>query len=248
MTEGGSEDGAGGLTQHRRGRLPGRRYSDEEVSLILNRALEADAGRSEGGLTLEQLRDIAVEVGVDPAHVDAAALALEEDRFQPRSDQAGPRTTVRFVGEIEGEVPAAARPELVSIIRGTMGRNGITEEGSTSLEWKARDAFGGRYVTVRSSEGRTRIEALGNFRDGAWVSASGGGTLGLAVTALTFKATLGGIAAVGLLGPVALLAGAAVPAVVMYRAWFRRERAALRRTVGRLAAYVAEMASDAPAS
>lgn len=39
-------------------------------------------------------------------------------------------------------------------------------------------------MTVRSEKGRTRVEALGNFRDGAFLSASLGGVGGLGVSAV----------------------------------------------------------------
>ena len=92
------------------------RFNDEEVSLILRRALEADDGAPRGR-----------------PHVDPA--------------------------------------------RG--------------LEWKAQDVFGGRYLSVRSENGRTRVEALGNFRDGAFVSADVGGTAGLALAAVALKTAVG---------------------------------------------------------
>ena len=111
------------------------------------------------------------------------------------------------------------------------------------MAWKARDFFGGRYFTVRSEGGRTHVEGLGNFRDGALVSGSAGGTLGLAVTAVVLK-TLGGVAAIGLVAPVALIAGAALPAWAFFRRGFRKEDAALRQAVAEIAARVGEVTLD----
>ena len=53
------------------------RFSGDEVDAILNRAAElesaAPGGAAGDGLTLAQLEDIAVEVGLDPAHIRQAA-------------------------------------------------------------------------------------------------------------------------------------------------------------------------------
>lgn len=213
-----------------------QRFDDEEVSLILRRAMEGDAGRSDGGLTLRQLKEIAAEVGIDPARVESAAMAVRAERAG--GEGRGLRVSTRYDVQVDGELTPRGRAEAIRLIRDAMRRHGIvTEEVGGGIGWRARDAFGGRYVTIHSEEGRTRIEALGNFRDGAMVSAGAGGTAGLALTAVALKA-VGGVAALGVAGPLALVAGAALPAWVVYRRWFAREDAALRRAVADIATQV----------
>jgi len=211
------------------------RFSDEEVSLILRRALEADRGEGERGLTLGQLKEIAAEVGIDPAGVESAALTVQAERSGAETDRHGTRTSTRYDVKVRGEVDRERFGEMLRIIRGATGRQGVVTEAFGGLEWKARDFFGGRYVTVRPENGQTRVEALGNYRDGAFVSGAMGGTGGLAISALMLKGSIG-VAALGVLTPVALLAGAAVPAFLLYRRWFRREDEVLRRVVAGLAA------------
>lgn len=213
-----------------------KRFDDEQVSLILRRAMESDAGRSDAGLTLRQLKEIAAEVGIDPAQVEAAALAVQAERAG--GEGRGLRVSARYDVQVDGELPPEGHAEVIRLIRGAMRRQGIvTEEVGGGIGWRARDAFGGRYVTIHSGEGHTRIEALGNFRDGAMVSAGAGGTAGLALTAVALKA-VGGVAALGVAGPLALVAGAALPAWALYRRWFAREDASLRRAVADIAARV----------
>lgn len=159
------------------------RFNDEEVSLIRARALEADTGRSDG-LTLSQLKGIASEVGIDPAQIESAALAVQANRMAASHGRIGARTSTRYEVEVEGQVDREDYADLLRVIRGALGRQGIVSEEFGGLQWKARDAFGGRYVTVRSEKGRTRVEALGNFRDGAFLSASLGGVGGLGVSAV----------------------------------------------------------------
>ena len=230
--------------------LPGKtmtdtRFNDEEVSLILARALEADTDRSDG-LTLSQLKGIASEVGIDPAEIESAALAVQANRMVGSHGMIGARTSTRYEVEIEGEVDHDDYADLVRVIRGALGRQGIVTEEFGGLQWTARDAFGGRYVTVRSEKGRTRVEALGNFRDGAFLGASLGGVGGLGVSAVLVKATVG-LTALGAGLPLALALGAAVPAYALYRRWFIKEDAALRRAVADVSAQVeARVEEDVP--
>jgi hypothetical protein len=214
-----------------------KRFTDEEVSLILRRALEADARSPEGGLTLSQLKEIGAEVGIPAAQVESAALAVQAEHGVAAGSPGLGRVSTRYDVEVPGVVGPERHGEMLRVIRSAMGRQGIATEEFGALEWKARDAFGGRYLTMRSEHGRTRVEALGNFRDGAIVTAGAGGTMGLMVGALVLKAA-GGMAAVGLLGPVGLIAGATLPAYALYRRWFVKEDAALRDAVARLTAQV----------
>lgn len=214
-----------------------KRFDDEEVALILRRAMEPDGRRSDGtGLTLAQLKEIAVEVGIDPARMEAAALAVQAEGRVGQAKHG--RVTARYDVAVPGSLPPEKRTHVLRAIRDAMGRQGVVTSELGALTWKARDAFGGRYVTVSSAEdGTTRIEALGNFRDGAMVTGAAGGSIGMAVTAMALKAT-GGLAALGGAAPLALLAGATLPAWLVYRRWFRKEDEALRDAVAQIAAEV----------
>jgi hypothetical protein len=228
--------------------LPGltmteKRFNDEEVSLILSRALEADPGRADSGLTLAQLKEIAVEVGVDPSRIESAALTVQADRMAADPRRSGARTSTRYEVDVEGEIDRERYADLLRIIRAHMGRQGVVTEEFGGMTWKARDYFGGRYVTVTSEGGRTHVEALGNFRDGALVTGSAGGTIGLAVAAVVLK-SLSGVAAIGAVGPAVLIAGAAIPAWAFFRRGFRKEDAALRQAVAEIAARVGEATLD----
>ena len=59
---------------------PPRRYGDAEIARLLERASElqvrGDGGGGEG-LTLEELREVAGEAGIDPEMISAAAAELE---------------------------------------------------------------------------------------------------------------------------------------------------------------------------
>jgi len=220
-----------------------KRFNDEEVALILRRALEADARSPEGGLTLAQLKEIGAEVGIPAAQVESAALAVQSQRGAAAGKPGWGSVSTRYDVDVPGEIDARHHAHLLRAIRSAMGRQGIATEEFGGLSWKAQDPFGGRYITVRSEDGRTHVEALGNFRDGALVGGAAGGTIGLAVGAMVLK-SVGGMAAVGLLGPVGLVAGATLPAYLVYRRLFVREDAALREAVAAVTAQVEAAAGE----
>lgn len=208
--------------------MPERRFSDEEMSLILREASETREGRRGGpeGLSLAQIKDIAAEVGLDPSAVEAAANRLVLHRAGSRVPFFRTPVAPEFEREIPGELSPDDMAELVTAIRKVLGRRGITEAELGALEWKARDPMGGRYVSVLPKGGTTRLRVYGNFRDGLGLVAGAGGmmmTLGFAVV----------LAALGLkevVGPGIVPLGALLSALPIRQIWrwrYRREEDAL---------------------
>lgn len=210
--------------------MPERRYDDKEVALILKRATESSAAALGEGLTLEQLKVIAAEAGIDPDAVSSAADSLD----RPRRSQAVAATTrsvaPQFERFIEGRLHPEDMPELLAAVRRMMGRQGVVTTEFDGVQWRARDAAGGRYISIQPQGDRTAIRGLGNFRDGAALSAVVGAVLGaLGVAALTKG--FGLFSSIGV-GVVPLFAvGALVPARLMWRRLFRREATALHAAV-----------------
>ncbi|HKJ03198.1 MAG TPA: hypothetical protein VJ997_12105, partial [Longimicrobiales bacterium] len=69
-----------------------RRYSDDEVSEILDRATEAQlsrppAGGGSAGLTLHQLQEIGREVGIPEGVITRAATSLDQPRPKAVANQ-----------------------------------------------------------------------------------------------------------------------------------------------------------------
>lgn len=58
-----------------------RRYDEKEIGRLLRRATELQTAEptapNPGGMTLEELEEIAVEAGIDPNYLRRAALELE---------------------------------------------------------------------------------------------------------------------------------------------------------------------------
>jgi hypothetical protein len=200
-----------------------RRFNDQEVAKILESALSENMdralpARTSEGMTLAELQDIAREVGIDPVGVERAALALSEPAGR-RSPMLGAPTTVQHERTVEGEVSQEHMQELVTTIRRVMARQGVVSVELDSLEWRARDALGARYVSITPGKGRTLIRALGNFRDGVAALFGGGTVLGLAAPVVA--------------------AAAFFPARFVWRRKARQEEDDLRAVVARLAEQLA---------
>ena len=76
-----------------------RRYTEDEVSRILDRATEVDSARGPGaggstGLTLRELHEIGKEVGIPEEVITQAATSLDPE---PK-----PATTQTFLGQTIG--------------------------------------------------------------------------------------------------------------------------------------------------
>jgi hypothetical protein len=90
--------------------------------------MEADGRRGDTGLTLRQVKDIAAEVGIDPAKVESAALGVQAEGLGRPRGPLGLRATTRFEVEAEGEVDPQRYAELIRVIRGALGRKGVATE------------------------------------------------------------------------------------------------------------------------
>jgi len=217
-----------------------RRYSEEEVSLILRGATEAGApgpaAPDADGLTLEELKGIGREVGISPGAIEAAARHVDLARPRAEGGFMGGSATPRFEAVLPGEIDVGRLSDAMAAVRRATGRQGIVRAEFGGLEWQARDAFGGRYVSLQPQDGKTHIRVFGNFRDGAVMSAIGGlpaGVIMAAVGAGIMK-TLGLAAFVGAGAlPAGFLAGA-VSARLVWKRFLRRETSALERAATEL--------------
>lgn len=218
-----------------------RRFSEDEVALILRKATETSVSSPSGGtaegLTLEDLKGIGREVGIDPAAIEAAARHVAVTRVQGTGGFFGVSLAPRYEATLNGEIPPEKLSEAVAAVRRAMGRQGVVHAEFGGLEWHARDMFGGRYVSLQPSGGRTHVRVFGNFRDAAFLSATLGGIPVGALSAAIVGATLKVLGLSALLGvgtlPVGIVAGVA-GARLLWRRLVSRETRALERTASEL--------------
>lgn len=219
-----------------------RRYDEEEVAVILQRAAEAAAADHDSaagrGLTLAELEEIGAEAGIDASRIEAAARGLAVRRFDPVTPSSmGFPPTEQLERLIPGHLDPDDLPHLLDLIRNEFARQGIVEEVLGGLEWRASSVMGGRYVSIRSEGDATRVRVLGNFRDGLLVFGLGPGPM-LAIG--------GGMLAAGL-GAAPILAGVAAAlgwasAYLPWRYLFGRERRSLQRVLDAIERRIRELA------
>jgi len=213
-----------------------RKFDEKEVALIFQKATEpvtpvegqretsstSDLG---GGLDLRELKEIAVEVGVDPTRVDQAARSL---MIRPRESLlgvfVGTSTHVEMESEFDVRLSDEIRGDLLREIRTVMDRQGVTEGQAGSLEWKAEDEIGRRYVTISPSSVGTRLSVTGRFKSAEY-SGAGLGAIIVGVGTVAVLASINAVGALGfLLAPIVAVGAIVIPRLTVGRIVARETR------------------------
>ncbi len=196
----------------------GRRYDEEEVRALVQRAAELEVRQPttvDGAMTIGGIERVAEEAGIPAALVRQAAVSAEARPPAPRSrlwpTVAGGPTVIAIERIVEGEVPESEVATLVDEIRTRIGQAGIVSSLGRSVTWVASEGSAQTrrplQVTVAVRSGRTRIHIRDNCTD---------------LRAGIFGGVLAGVGAGGL-GPVIAVAVEAMknPAalVFMVPAW-----------------------------
>jgi hypothetical protein len=148
-----------------------RRFTDREVREIIKKAVEStsstDLVRSEG-LSLEELKAIAGDVGIDPDRLEAAARAVVMGGAGGTKNKLfGGPIVLDFEEKVPAEFDPQDTPELLSMIRRVMGQQGEAEELHGSIEWSVKGDMGERYVTLAPRDGTTTIRGSANLSNAA---------------------------------------------------------------------------------
>jgi hypothetical protein len=222
-----------------------RRFNDQEVRDILKRAVERPPSQAlvQGdGLSLAQLKAVGQEVGIDPASIEEAARVVTTARGGRAQHVLGAPLAFHLERTVSGELRPRDAPEILSLIRRTMGRHGDADQIHDSLEWTSKGDAGSRLITVASRDGRTTIRASANLTPLAVVTYLPAGLLGLFASALGIGAAEAG-SAVGLMGLAAVPVLYASVRAILARFW-RSESSKLQRVVDELAQMAEGQAGD----
>jgi hypothetical protein len=152
-----------------------RRYSEREIGDILKRATERQAERDEmtasvpAGLTLEEIEQIAREVGVDADLVrsvaaDMSAGSLPEEKWRILG---GPLKTEHLY-KVDGSATDKDLDALVAEIREHLGIQGRFEKLNGSLTWNGADTTN-LEISVVPEGTQTRIQGKQHFGSMAMV-------------------------------------------------------------------------------
>lgn len=139
-----------------------RRFTDQEVALVLRRASEiddTDASGSGSGLSLDDLRDIAREVGISPAAIDRAVAGLDRGRSLPPL-LAGAPAVRKAAHAVPGELDREAIARLVRIVDEQADNAGTVSEALGSVRWTGSDRLRSTRVSFTPARGETAIEVV----------------------------------------------------------------------------------------
>jgi hypothetical protein len=153
--------GMGGQAAMRRYEEGRRRYGEKEIRQILGRAAEIQAREEQAhaltaaaGLSLEELQQMAAEVGIEPRHVAAAAGELAASAGGGISRLWGAPSTYENERLVSAPLNEADWPAMVAEIRRLFGRPGTVSALGSSLEWLDET---GAQVTLRPEGAKTRV-------------------------------------------------------------------------------------------
>jgi hypothetical protein len=177
-----------------------RKFSEEEVALIIKRATELQQTEqvepeASTALTLTQVEQIAKEAGIDPLLIRRAAQGIDRPSETNRpSPWVGAPTRLVFERVVDGEIPVEAYEPLVNEMRRTFGDNGIPSVLGRTLAWTTTTTGGRRHargrqidVSVISRGGVTTIRVEEELRNiagalfGGLMGGGAGGTSGISI-------------------------------------------------------------------
>lgn len=172
---------------HGQGAAGRRKYRNDEIQAIVNRAaeLEVSSPTQSGALTMGGVEALAAEVGIDRALVRKAAREIapaptREAKLKPvkRNIFLGGPTRLFFERFVEGELDEQDFTVLVEEIRSAIQELGQIHTLGRSFTWvlnKGQQSTRNIEIAVSVRAGRTRIMVTENFNNLIAVVFAGGG-------------------------------------------------------------------------
>ena len=155
---------------------PRKLFSEKEVGRILKRATElheAEGPADTMGLSLDEVRQIATEMGVDPRYVAAAMAEVEQGgNDDERFYWLGAPVSYEMERVVEGEVSEEQWVEMVEAMRRSFKLFGANSKVGRMFEWTHNRPWRQVQVRVISREGKTRIRLFARYPKAAAVTFS----------------------------------------------------------------------------
>lgn len=141
-------------------------YDSKEVRAILKIAAEnssTDESGNQMGLSIDELRQLASEVGIDPKQITRAAAEIEvNSRRKERNFWGGPFSYNNQV-LVEGEITVGQWEEMLLSIRDFFQSKGKVTTRESVLEWSSPwDTTNSAQVTALKNNGKTKISVSWN--------------------------------------------------------------------------------------
>jgi hypothetical protein len=142
---------------------PTRRFTDQEIAVVLRTASEIDAREGAigggGGLSLQDLREIAAEVGISPRAIERAVARLESRARAPAA-WAGAPLVRKAVRAVPGELDRDSVARLVHLVDEHTTSAGAISEALGSVRWTTSDRLRSSLVTITPAHGETTIQVV----------------------------------------------------------------------------------------
>jgi hypothetical protein len=142
--------------------VAGRLFNEKEVSEILKRASSIRSGGDvvgSGGINLEELQQVASELGYDPAHIELAARQLGAAPPQSNGFLGG---RVILDRTVEGEISAEDWLGMVAVIQRYQKDAGAVTQRGFNYDWVGSEEGASLALTVNVRNGRSRIRLESN--------------------------------------------------------------------------------------
>ncbi|MGD8320704.1 MAG: hypothetical protein PVJ02_09625 [Gemmatimonadota bacterium] len=138
-----------------------RRFTDQDVALILKRAAELDRSAAPNslarGLSGSELEEIAREVGIDPRMVARAVAELDDHRRSSSELLLGEAPMHRQTRVVPRALDRSALQSLVAAVDESVPAQGTVSEALGAVRWSASDRILSRQVAIKPSEHETLI-------------------------------------------------------------------------------------------
>jgi len=139
-----------------------RRFTDREVALVLRRASEMDLpaeGEAASGLSLNELREIAKEVGITTEAIDRAVASLDRGQRVVPGLAGAPRVR-KAVHAVPGELDQDGIARLMRLVDERTDNAGTISEALGSVRWTGQDRLKSTRISVTPRGGETTIEVV----------------------------------------------------------------------------------------
>lgn len=222
-----------------------RRYSEREFALILREASRTrveGSSASHSGMTLEEIRAVAAEVGIDPLAIERAAALLPANQDPGRLARwIGGPLRYRMEHTASGTLDDDTRERVIDAVRRAAEVHGTVGTRDQTLEWHSGVEPSQIHVTVRPTNVGAEIRVTSD-RSGAlmltgFMSLMGGGIVAGITGAIIDPDTV----AVGL----AIFGGGLSGGLVVARSLWARTSRSVQTRIARIMSAVSDELSEA---
>jgi len=153
---------------------PDRRFTDQEVALVLQRAAEIEERRvtvaPARGLSLGELREIAREVGLSPDVIDEAVRTMQSGARPRTVSVLGAPLSSKVARGVPGRLSEAAMQGLVRAIEDRVEATGTVTEALGTVRWTSIGR-GHKFdrttqVSIHSKSDETQIQVVQRYPSG----------------------------------------------------------------------------------